>query len=377
MAQKRVGIELFKAALKSQSKELADLCPVKAGPSDVEVQNDALIFTFSDGSVDRQGDTINPNGWKLENWQKAGGPILWAHDYSAPSIGKCPRVWVENASALKGEVQFASEASPFAAMIERLVRGGFLKCMSVGFKPLKYVINEERAGSDSWCPPVDFIEQELLEVSNTPVPANPNALLDAKTLGIDLDPLAEWASKAMVAKDLWTPGDSRAYRKQLQDIYDATKSGQRTFLMGQAPVAKAVTPSVEVRTVTVTSTDPAEITAQVAGAVAAPAPQPAQTKSIDDMVAGAQKMAADLKAAADERDALQKLVTELEAAIKAGRVLSAANEEKIRAAVASLTEVLAQLEPVPTEQDSIDLDAIKMGDEVTFDFGAAAPAGGN
>jgi hypothetical protein len=68
-------------------------------------------------------------------------------------------------------VEFASaETYPFAETVRRMVAGGFLSAASVGFKPLKYMYNEERRG-------VDIEESELLEWSIVPVPANPECLV--------------------------------------------------------------------------------------------------------------------------------------------------------------------------------------------------------
>ena len=62
----------------------------------------------------------------------------------------------------------------------------------MGFKPKKWVYNEERRG-------VDFAEQELLEFSIVPVPANAECLVEARAAGIDVEPLRAWAEKTLAA----------------------------------------------------------------------------------------------------------------------------------------------------------------------------------
>ena len=82
-----------------------------------------------------------------------------------------------------GTVEFASaDAYPFADVIYKLIVGGFVNAVSVGFLPIEYsfVENDPDRG---WG--IDFKRQELLEISVVPVPANQNALLaQARSLGL-------------------------------------------------------------------------------------------------------------------------------------------------------------------------------------------------
>lgn len=132
-------------------------------------------FTASTDSVDRESDVIDPRGWALDDF-KRNPVILWAHDHTRPPIGKATSVGVTG-NKLKVEIVFTPEsANPEGARVRELVDAGFLKAVSVGFRPLKYTFNAERQG-------YDFAEQELLEVSVVPVPANPEALVAAGLKG--------------------------------------------------------------------------------------------------------------------------------------------------------------------------------------------------
>jgi hypothetical protein len=93
---------------------------------------------------------------------------------------------------LLATAQFATrDQYPFADTVFQLIRGGFLRATSVGFLPTKW-----KYRSDG----VDFEEQELLEFSVVPVPANPEALLvNAKAAGIDTKPVLEWARRISAA----------------------------------------------------------------------------------------------------------------------------------------------------------------------------------
>ncbi len=132
--------------------------------------------TLSDGSVDRHGDTVSPDGWDLTAF-KQNPVLLWGHDSRQPPIGTVKNVRVENGQ-LRGEMKFAS--SPRAKEGKALVDEKVLRTVSVGFKPVEWKIAEDRDDGDSWFPPVDFTKQELLELSVVSVPANANALIDVK-----------------------------------------------------------------------------------------------------------------------------------------------------------------------------------------------------
>lgn len=141
------------------------------GPLDGRV----VRFLFSDGSVDRAGDRIDPQGWETAAYKK-NPVVLWAHDSFAPPIGRTINLFVD-ARGLVGDVEFAEpEVYPFADQIFRLVGAGFIKAGSVGFLPIEYSFSKDKGREFG----IDFRSQELLEFSVVPVPANANALVEAQ-----------------------------------------------------------------------------------------------------------------------------------------------------------------------------------------------------
>lgn len=157
--------------------------------------NRKLTFTISTGAVDRDRDTLKVDGWRLDNYRK-NPVVLWAHDSRGLPIGRAASI-LTGSGALKATAEFAdAETYPFADTVYRMLEGGFLRATSVGFVPIKGLWNDERMG-------IDFEEQELLEFSVVPVPANPEALLDAKAAGIELAPLKAWAEGVL---DGFEPG---------------------------------------------------------------------------------------------------------------------------------------------------------------------------
>jgi len=129
-------------------------------------------FVFSDGSIDRMGDTIDPSGWETDAYLK-NPVVLWAHDALAPPIGRTVNLFTDG-RGLVGDIEFAkAEEYAFADTIFRLVSAKFLNAGSVGFLPIKYSLSKDKDRPGG----IDFHRQELLEFSMCPVPANANALL--------------------------------------------------------------------------------------------------------------------------------------------------------------------------------------------------------
>ena len=135
---------------------------------------DPLEFVMSDGSVDRMGDVIEPDGWRLDNFHS--NPIaLFSHDPLLP-IGKWHDVGVRDGQ-LTGRLElmpaetYLQRADPdggqggrAARRQRRLSQRQIRAARQVG----RHAFHRGRAG-------------RVLLVS---VPANPNALAIAKSLGI-------------------------------------------------------------------------------------------------------------------------------------------------------------------------------------------------
>ena len=167
---------------------------------EVEGRERTIRFVISTGSVDRDRDTIAPAGWKFDAFKK-NPVVLWAHDYRKLPIAKAVEIEVRD-DKLVATAEFATaDMNPLAESVYRMLKGGFLRATSVGFEPKRHVYNEDRRG-------VDFIEQELLEFSVVPVPANPEALMEAAAKGIDIGPVLKWAKDVLAS----AIRDRKAYR---------------------------------------------------------------------------------------------------------------------------------------------------------------------
>ena len=200
---KLLTIDDFRASAKGNARpEGAVMCLATSDPQDVAGDARTLRFVFSDGSVDRAGDTIDADGWETDNFLK--NPVaLWAHDSFSPPIGRAKNIGPAGGK-LYGDIEFMPpEVSSFADSIFRMVKGGFIKAVSVGFMPLEWTFVNDKDRPYG----IDFKRQELLEISVCPVPCNANALLEARSKGIDTKPILEWAEKLLDAPkgSVWVP----------------------------------------------------------------------------------------------------------------------------------------------------------------------------
>ena len=137
-----------------------------------------FVVAVSTETPDRDNEVLRASGFELSNYRK-NPVVLWAHDYSSPPIGKA--LWVKTVGdKLKAKVKFAS--TQFAQEIKQLYEEGFLSAWSVGFIPKKWIDGETDSEISR-----EYTKQEMLEFSAVPVPANPDALLEAVKMVKDVN----------------------------------------------------------------------------------------------------------------------------------------------------------------------------------------------
>lgn len=137
-----------------------------------------LDFVLSDATVDRYGDTIDPDGWDL-SWFKKNPIALFGHSSSFP-IGTWSNIRVEGGKLIAKLNLAARGTSARIDELIGLVEQGVLRAVSVGFIPRK----SEPINPDEPYKGLRFLEQELLETSLVSVPANPAALQLAKSMNV-------------------------------------------------------------------------------------------------------------------------------------------------------------------------------------------------
>lgn len=129
----------------------------------VEQTEKGMRAVASTSTLDRQGESIDQNGWNLKNFKK-NPVLLWAHNHDEPPIGTAKNIKVEG-EGKKARLTFEPvfhEITERAKAVKQLFAEGIMNSFSVGFIPV------EAEGNT-------FTKAELLEISAVGVPANPEA----------------------------------------------------------------------------------------------------------------------------------------------------------------------------------------------------------
>ena len=126
---------------------------------------------------DREGDVVVPEGGNFANFMKS--PVLmWAHGgtdgYASVPIGSVTALEVMPGHGVKAEWKWL-EGDPFADRIKNAWQQGVVRASSIGFKPLTYQKNGMGNDIQTW---------ELLELSLCAIPMNPEAVRSLKALGL-------------------------------------------------------------------------------------------------------------------------------------------------------------------------------------------------
>jgi HK97 family phage prohead protease len=139
----------------------------------------------SSEAIDSYGEIVCQKSWKLDRF--LGNPIvLFGHNSRELPIGKATNVRVTD-EGLCCRIEFATAAAnPKAEHVWQAVKEGILKAVSVGFVPGR-LVDEKHNGRDV----VKLADCELHELSVVPIPANPKALMRARSLGVDLTDLSD------------------------------------------------------------------------------------------------------------------------------------------------------------------------------------------
>lgn len=237
-------------------------------------------FVISTDEIDRTGEVVEQS-WDLENYKK--NPIvLFGHDASKPGyvLGKATEIVADkdgDKNITLGTVQFAEEGtSEDADTVWKLVKQGILRTVSVGFIPHTF---KKLADDDD----TDVLaDNELLEFSIVPIPANPSAVAlalgdgsieekDAKYMLKTYKSEAEYIEKSLcdIMASSKTDGNSNSRKEEgIMSDEDIAKIAEA---VGTA-VSEAITPKLD------------EILAKVSdeGEGGKPADEPADEKPADE-----------------------------------------------------------------------------------------------
>lgn len=183
-------------------------------------------YIASDETLDSYREVIRANGWRFNHFAK-NAPFVDSHDYYSIDklLGKVIDFRVEGPQLIE-RVQWAIDVpdNKLAQLGWRMTEAGYLKAVSVGFRPTRMATKWDTDRS-AWLeqlkelnlheedgPRCIYIEQEQLELSACIIGANPNALAKAHKAGVvtdaDLETISDEIRKRELARSATNPADA-------------------------------------------------------------------------------------------------------------------------------------------------------------------------
>lgn len=181
-------------------------------------------YVASDETLDSYHEIIRADGWRFTNFKK-NAPFVDSHDYSTIKnlVGEVLDFKVAGGQLVE-TVRWAKDVAgnTLAKLGWDMTEAGFLKAVSVGFWPTKFVtsvdgkeyqkqLTELGLEPDTHVRTI-FTEQEQVELSAVIIGANPNALAKAYKAGLVSDDLLESISQQYAERTTATaaPGPDAA-----------------------------------------------------------------------------------------------------------------------------------------------------------------------
>lgn len=191
---------------------------------EVDEKNRTAKFIISDDAVDRMDERVEQS-WDLKNYE-ANPIVLWGHDPSQPenvmgnSLGIDTEKGDDNITRSSSTVKFSEAGlNAKADMVFNMVKAGILRTVSVGFIPKTF--KEDEDGHDI------LADNELLEFSIVPIPANPRAV----ALGYKEGAISKKDARFMLES-------MKKESKLLQDELDNDKKDIKEKEMSDEDIAK-------------------------------------------------------------------------------------------------------------------------------------------
>ena len=193
----------------------------------IDSKTGLVEYVASDESLDSYREVIRAKGWRFDRFSK-NAPFVDSHDYSTIDklVGRVAEFKVVGKQLVE-TVQWAIDVpdNRLASLGFRMTEAGYLKAVSVGFMPEKYISkwNAGRAENfQEWqdqlkelgldetsAPNTIFIEQQQIELSSCIIGANPNALAKSYKAGVmtdaDLDLLEQISRRPETADGACDP----------------------------------------------------------------------------------------------------------------------------------------------------------------------------
>jgi HK97 family phage prohead protease len=133
-----------------------------------DYQIEAIIAT---NSIDRHGEILEIDGVDLKQYKK-NPVVLWAHDYSQLPMAKSISIKKQDGKIIS-KMEFNPNDEESMKKYDAY-KNGFVNAFSIGFIPTDGVWDEKING-------YRWTKSEMIEYSGVPVPANAEALVQAKS----------------------------------------------------------------------------------------------------------------------------------------------------------------------------------------------------
>ena len=165
-------------------------------PKIISEEQGLVDYVASNETLDCYNEVIAVSGWRFTRFAR-NAPFVDSHDYWTIKklLGEVVSARIEGKNLVE-RVRWAKdvEENELAKLGWKMTVGGFLKAVSVGFIPVRYVRN----GADGWTQalqalgikPEDaatirwiYLEQEQIELSSCIIGANPDALAKSFAAG--------------------------------------------------------------------------------------------------------------------------------------------------------------------------------------------------
>ena len=163
-------------------------------------------YVASDETLDAYREVIRADGWRFDYF-KRNAPFVDSHHYGSieQCVGRVVDFKVEG-QRLVETVQWAIDVpdNKLAQLGFKMTEAGYLKAVSVGFFPTRWVSRHDRDPAawraesaklgftdETAAPRCIYLEQQQVELSTVLIGANPNALAKAYKAGLLDDALLE------------------------------------------------------------------------------------------------------------------------------------------------------------------------------------------
>jgi len=211
----------------------------------MQIKTDAIIekaaklaegeveFVVSTNALDAYGERIDVEGINLKDYKK-NPVVLWGHDGFNLPIGKATKIW-KDGQKLMARAKFNIK-DDFPRKVYEYIMDGFLNAVSIG------------GMVDQWSDDYGTIEKMTMkEFSVVSMPANPEALVTAKSLDNEASAELRGLANAYARKCLEAKGGVSGIKKEIEVLEGLVATLKEVADVGETNGEQATTRRVVLR----------------------------------------------------------------------------------------------------------------------------------